>query len=194
MRSKAVIAVGFLIRYGFTIADRSPRSSGIGTCHQEHVFFHLKVTKDTTHMTFTFPIFKEIYQKYCRQLCKKTERLGFEQGILTWSVSLKLFKAFIATPCCWILEFPHQALFNPWPSPLKELMVAWWWWWWYTGAGFTPPQWNLVSPPTKTSLWSLALHLKALKISLSVHAAILTPPKKAIFLKILPPTRHYSKF
>jgi hypothetical protein len=79
MRSKAVIAVGFLIRYGFTIADRSPRSSGIGTCHQEHVFFHLKVTKDTTHN----PIFKEIYQKYCRQLCKKTARLGFEQGILT---------------------------------------------------------------------------------------------------------------
>jgi hypothetical protein len=35
-------------------------------------------------------------------------------------------------------------------------------------------------------LWSLALHLKALKISLSVHAAILTPPKKVIFLKSFP--------
>jgi len=163
IKFKAIIVVGFLIRYGFTIANRSPYNSGIGTCHQEHVFFHLKVMKDTIHMTFTLPIFKDIYQKYYRHLCKKTQRLGFEKGILTWFVSLKLFKTFIATPCYWILEFPHQALFNPWPSPLKELMVAWWWWWWwwwYIGVGFTPPYWNLVSPLTKTFLWSLALHLK----------------------------------
>jgi hypothetical protein len=65
MKSKIIIVVGFLIRYGFTMSDGSPYSSGVGTCHQEHVFFHLKVMKDTTHMTFTFPIFKDIYQKYC---------------------------------------------------------------------------------------------------------------------------------
>jgi hypothetical protein len=83
MKSKAIIVVGFLIRYGFTVANKSPHINGIGTYHQKHVFFHLKVMKDTTHMTFTLPIFKDIYQKYYRQLCKKTQRLGFEKGILT---------------------------------------------------------------------------------------------------------------
>jgi len=63
MKSKVVIVVGFLIRYGFTTTNRSPRSSGIGTYHREHVFFHLKVMRDPIHMTFTLPIFKDIYQK-----------------------------------------------------------------------------------------------------------------------------------
>jgi hypothetical protein len=49
MKSKSVVDVGFLIRFGFTIAERSLRSSGIGTCHQEHVFFHFKVMKDNSH-------------------------------------------------------------------------------------------------------------------------------------------------